>query len=570
MAKVFTITEGLENLGAIKSGGQGSVYKAKRVGEIITAVKLLPTPIISEDLQDKNFRDFTNEVEKLKKVNEHPNPHVVTVISSGITETGCFPFIEMEYIDGPDMGELLKPPHEKLFTIQETIKVAMHISDALAHCHNCDVKHGDIKSNNVKLNLRTGNYMLLDFGLAAMSDEDRRTSLRHAGAIEFMAPEQNHGNVFFETDIYSFGVIIFELLAGSVPFPLQDSGETSRNAVMISHMETPPPDLLALRSNNMPDSWSEEKRNIELQVPHWLIDLVYKCLEKKPEDRFHTGAELKEYIALNSTVAIVQQEMVPAASGALEESIERLVQEKEQLQQMVLKYQQAAEANEDKIQQLRQVILQHEHDGRPIAPAMAANSIQQKSTPVAMYILVALVVLLSGGLVYSIFSQSQVHYAATESISDSLPTEPANIDSRANYDVKPQQPDSQKNDSRDLENTKKELSIAEEDSSVQTSQRETAPKTSQKTDTDTETKADTSSASNQQSSGILRYKVKSKAYFHNEPNESTQRNAFIVHWNNATLTPIDEQDGFVYIVFTNHLGQTSKGWLKKSDLVLVH
>jgi serine/threonine protein kinase len=82
-----------------------------------------------------------------------------------LSETGGFPFIEMEYIDGPDLGELLKEPHDPIYTIKETIKLADHLSHALAHCHRLDVKHGDIKSNNVKYNLRSGNYVLLDFGL---------------------------------------------------------------------------------------------------------------------------------------------------------------------------------------------------------------------------------------------------------------------------------------------------------------------------------------------------------------------------------------------------------------------
>jgi len=63
------------------------------------------------------------------------------------------------------------------------------------------------------------------------------------------------------------------------------------------------------------------------------------------------------------------------------------------------------------------------------------------------------------------------------------------------------------------------------------------------------------------------YKVRSKAYFHNEPDESSRRNAFIVHWNNAVLHPIKEENDFVYVVFTNDEGQTSKGWLRKKDLV---
>ncbi len=74
MSKVFTITEGLENMGALRTGGQGSVYKGRRTGTIITAVKLLPTPIHTESAEDKNFRNFQNEVEKLKKVNETTQP----------------------------------------------------------------------------------------------------------------------------------------------------------------------------------------------------------------------------------------------------------------------------------------------------------------------------------------------------------------------------------------------------------------------------------------------------------------------------------------------------------------
>ncbi|MCJ8211040.1 serine/threonine protein kinase [Mucilaginibacter sp. RS28] len=298
--KVFTITEGLENLGALRTGGQGSVYKARRMGPILTAVKLIPTPIYNESEEDRNYRNFLNEVEKLKKVNEEPNPNVVKILSSGITESGSFPFIEMEYIEGPDLEELLKPPHERVFTIKEAVKLADQLACALSHCHKVGVRHGDIKSNNVKFNTSSGNYVLLDFGLAVMSDEQRRSSLRHAGAIEFMAPEQNEGKMLFQTDVYSFGVVLYELLAGQVPFPLNDSGETSRNAVMLQHMETPVPDLLTIRNRNLPAHWSDEKKERELQVPDWLLKVIYKCLEKKPENRFHDGVALHDAVSRQS------------------------------------------------------------------------------------------------------------------------------------------------------------------------------------------------------------------------------------------------------------------------------
>ncbi len=299
MAKIFTITEGLENMGALKSGGMGSVYKARRMGPIITAVKILPTPIHSESEDDKNFRSFKNEVEKLKKVNQEPNPNVVKILSYGITDSGSLPFIEMEYIEGPDLEDLLKPPHATMFVLKDAIKLAEQLSCALMHCHKAEVKHGDIKSNNVKFNINTGNYVLLDFGLAIMSDEQRRSSLRNAGAIEFMAPEQHDGEMFFQTDIYSFGIILYELLTGEVPFPLRDQSETSRNMVRLAHLETPVPDLVEKRRENMPVSWTEQKKEREMQVPDWLLEIVYTCLKKKPEERYANGIALQEALLYN-------------------------------------------------------------------------------------------------------------------------------------------------------------------------------------------------------------------------------------------------------------------------------
>lgn len=338
MSKIFTITEGLQNLGALRTGGQGSVYKARRYGEIITAVKLLPTPIHSESPSDKNYVNFQNEVEKLRKVNAQPNPNVVKILSSGITDTGSLPFIEMEFIEGPDLEELLRPPHPQVFTIKETIRVAEHLSNALAHCHRMDVKHGDIKSNNVKFNIHSGNYILLDFGLAAMSDEQRRTSLRQAGAIEFMAPEQNEGKMYFQTDVYSFGVILYELLAGSVPFPLRDSGETSRNLVMLAHMESKPPDLLDLRREHLPAAWSEEKKLEEMNVPDWLLRMIARCLEKKVEHRYLNGVALHDYIVRNSIATTVVNKPDDQKIKSLLQENETLKRERDLLRQQLRNY----------------------------------------------------------------------------------------------------------------------------------------------------------------------------------------------------------------------------------------
>lgn len=328
-------------MGALRTGGQGSVYKGRRMGPIITAVKLLPTPIHTEDENDKNFRDFQNEVEKLKKVNEEPNPNVVKILNSGITESGSLPFIEMEFIEGPDLEELLKAPNDPVFTIREVVKVADQLSNALAHCHKVSIKHGDIKSNNIKFNIHSGNYMLLDFGLAIMSDEQRRTSLRHAGAIEFMAPEQNSGEMLFETDVYSFGVVLFELLTGQVPFPLHDNGETSRNEVMVAHMEAEVPDILERRLQHLPSGWSDEKKSAEMFVPAWLLSIISKCLSKKPEDRFSNGMELHEAIVVNSISPL--NSLTSDTSTA---DVTVLQNENTRLKSLVLQYQKAQENKE--------------------------------------------------------------------------------------------------------------------------------------------------------------------------------------------------------------------------------
>jgi serine/threonine protein kinase len=303
VSKVFLITEGLENLGALRTGGQGSVYKGRRIGPVISAVKVLPTPISAEDDNDKNFRNFQNEVAKLQMVNKEPNPNVVKILSSGLTESGSLPYIEMEFIEGPDLEELLKPPHRAIFTIKGALKVAEHLANALAHCHLMGVKHGDIKSNNVKYNIHTGNYVLLDFGLAIMTDEQRRTSIKHAGAVEFMAPEQNTGAIYF-------------------------ASEMARIAVMIAHMETPVPDLMELRKKNLPAGWSPEKKAAEMLPPQWLMNLIDTCLKKNPEERYITGMALQGAMFQ----ARVDNESLAADLKALKEQNDVLLKQMEALQ----------------------------------------------------------------------------------------------------------------------------------------------------------------------------------------------------------------------------------------------
>ena len=503
MARVFTITEGLENMGAVKTGGQGSVYKGRRTGDIFSAIKLLPTPIHSESEEDKAYRDFKNEVEKLKKVNENPTPNVVKILSYGITETGNLPFIEMEFIEGPDLEELLKPPHDNIFTIKEIIKVAEQLSNALAYCHRVDVKHGDIKSNNVKYNIHTGNYVLLDFGLAIMSHEQRRTSLRGAGAIEFMAPEQNEGLMLMETDIYSFGIIIYELLAGRVPFPLNEKGETARNAVMIAHMETTPPDALLLRRQYLPQDWADNKKAREMAVPQWVLSLINKCLQKKPADRFQNGMELHEFVVQHSTIAPQKLNENVNDFNSLRATNETLKKEKEEISNLLMQYQQTAQNKDNEIAGLKTTLADKEAQLQIALKRAAAT--QQTQAPVKKGVAKSTffaLLLITFGLgflaIYGLFS---------------------------------------KNDQPQRSTQKEKVEPVPE---------VVPPK---------------------RKSIIGQYKISAeKAYFHNEPNQNTRRNAYMVP-SPDIINALDEENDFIYTEFTNSKGQTSKGWLRKQDVV---
>ncbi|TDH26566.1 serine/threonine protein kinase [Segetibacter sp. 3557_3] len=554
MAKVFTITEGLENLGAMKTGGQGSVYKGRRVGEIITAIKLLPTPIYSESTEDKNYTDFQNEVQKLRKVNEVPNPHVVRILSSGITDSGNFPFIEMEYIEGPDLEDLLKPPHDPVFTIKETIKVAEQLSNALAHCHKLSVKHGDIKSNNVKFNSRTGNYILLDFGLSAMSDEQRRTSLRHAGAIEFMAPEQNEGLMMFQTDVYSFGVILFELLTGTVPFPLTDKGESARNQVRLAHMESPPPDLLQLRRMKIPASWSDDKKQHEKDVPDWIVQMVYRCLRKGTGERFANGIELHDYVILNSSLSGRK----PAVPGDdLYQQTENVYHEKEALQKELLALRQKYETREKELDNLKALVHHKDREleelrssGPDYAPASG------KKTGSTILVLLLLAILGLGAYAAYKFYYQAKRPARSASIQDQKPVRREPVRNDDDRMGRPEKKETVPADTPKAEMpkpvTRPQETITEPLPDTNTKKVERTEPPPVTTDVETEVTG--------------RYKVISKAYFYDQPREETRRNAYIVHWNNATLNGLNEENDFVYVVFTNNLGQTSKGWLRKKDL----
>ena len=535
MAKIFTITEGLENLGALKSGGQGSVYKARKTGEIITAIKILPTPIASESADDKHFISFQNEVQKLKKVNEVPNPNVVSIIASGITSSGNLPFIEMEYIEGPDLGELLKPPYDPVFSVKETIKVADHLANALAHCHRASIKHGDIKSNNVKFNQHTGNYILLDFGLSVMSDEQRRTSIRYAGAIEFMAPEQSSGQTLTETDVYSFGIILFELLTGNVPFPLTNKGEMARNAVMVAHLETLPPDIISLRREALPGYWSHEKQQREMEIPVWLLSMIYKCLEKDPAKRFKNGNELQEFIQLGT----VSDERKKGINNLAPETPKPRADESA-LRKEILTLQTHLAKKEESLKDLQYLV---DTRDRELIEARYYNATKRKGVSKSLFFLVFTIALGLAG-----FAAYDKLYRPAKSI-------PADTALKEEKKL-PVTVDSSNIVSNKIIKKAKDKPIKTTNTPTLAASRKPVRKPAPARDS-TSAKGDFRSGNE--------YTIVRDAYFYNAPDKNKRSEVYLTA-GDATLTLLDETGEFQYAIFTADDGKPIKGWLLKKDI----
>lgn len=562
MEKIHKITEQLENIGALNAEGHGSMYKGRRIGEIFTAVKMLPAQVQTESPKDKNVVYFQHEIVRLKKVNEHPNPHVTRFLKSGISEAGKLPFVEMDFIEGPNLEQLQQAPHDAIFTITEVLKIAQHLSDALAHWHRAGAKHGNVKSRNVKFNIHTGDYVLVNFGWSGSPDPGLIAN--NPVAAESLAPEQKKGLTLFQTDVYYFGVILFKLLAGNIVISQEE--KHSNNTGITSYLQIPPLEFLALRKKSMPSSWPDDKQQQETNLPEWLVLALYKCLEKDPENRFDNGMELHRHIADHLLISKLNENGGTSGNARQESQLSvtereewKLSLEKEKHFYRIL-HGQWKELNESvslkdkEIQELKQKLSAFSKQGglRRLAGNKSALNI-------------FLSVAIFSGVIsaYLMFSHKADNKPAPKISSVTKPdtaiSQGPQLNEHKDIAPEPFEEPLQKDTIVSLP----PATVPTITEPVNTSERKTVPETKEPGVVEeslpevTLPEADNS---------LGRYKVKSKAYFHNEPDETTRRNAFIIHWNNATLTPIEDKDGFVYIVFTNHLGQTSRGWLRKKDL----
>jgi len=243
----------LERLGR---GGMASVYKAYQPSlDRYVALKVLPAHLTDEPGFAERFRREARAVAKL----EHP--HILAVHDYG--QEGDLTYIAMRYVEGGTLKDLLGKP----LALPLVVDLIGQIAEALDYAHEHGVIHRDVKPSNVLLD--RGNWTLLtDFGVARMVDATQQLTGTGVGVgtPAYMSPEQGQGKqVDRRSDVYSLGVVLYEMLTGKVPF----EAETPL-AVVWKHVNEPLP---------LP-------RSINPQVPEAAERVVLKALAKTPSDRY--------------------------------------------------------------------------------------------------------------------------------------------------------------------------------------------------------------------------------------------------------------------------------------------
>jgi eukaryotic-like serine/threonine-protein kinase len=218
----------------IGSGGMSTVYRAfDETLERDVAIKLMHRALSDDPLQHERFRREARAVARLS------HPHVVTVIDAG--EDDGHPYIVFEYVEGETLKARVK--HTGGLPVVEAVAYAIEIARALAAAHVQRLVHRDVKPQNVLLDAE-GRAKVTDFGIARALDDGSLTATgRVLGTTDYVSPEQALGEeVNEQSDIYSLGICLYEMLAGEVPFKAE-----SQVGVAMKHVKDPLPDIQRAR-----------------------------------------------------------------------------------------------------------------------------------------------------------------------------------------------------------------------------------------------------------------------------------------------------------------------------------
>src|SRR5215510_1362981 len=241
-------------------GGMGVVYLADQISfHRRVALKVLH----GHYARDEEFIErFQREAHLAAMLN---HAHIVTVYDFDQGEDGSL-FIAMEYVEGRDLGEIIQRGR---IGLREAVRFARQIAEGLDMAHRAGVIHRDIKPENIMVSSPNNEVKLMDFGIASMKDTDEMSRLTRTGTIvgtpTYMAPERiERGQTDEKTDIYSFGILLYEMLTGDVPF----SAPTPA-AILVKQLQEIPRSLRMSRA----------------EIPAALEAVVMQAIEKEPQKR---------------------------------------------------------------------------------------------------------------------------------------------------------------------------------------------------------------------------------------------------------------------------------------------
>lgn len=249
----------------IGRGGMGVVYLAKDSKlDREVALKILPSSIKNSE---RIIQTFLREAKSAAALN-HPN--IVTVFDTGVQDGDYF--ISMEHIDGKTIKRILKKKGK--FAFHVVIELLKQLLSGLEYAHSKKVIHRDLTTSNIMWT-RQKLIKIMDFGLAKVIHNLQSEQSIIGGTPSFMSPEQTLGKpADHRTDIYSLGICIFEMTLGTLPFSKGDLG--------YHHLHTPPP---------IP-------KEIDPTIPDSINEVILRCLQKKPEDRFQSVQDIAKALSI--------------------------------------------------------------------------------------------------------------------------------------------------------------------------------------------------------------------------------------------------------------------------------
>lgn len=264
ISKGYLLGDRYRILDTIGEGGMANVYWAQ---DIILQRKVA-IKILRLDLQNEPQTQARFQREALA-TSELSHPNIVSVLDVG-TDHGL-PYMVMEYVAGPDLKEYIQK--NSPLKMDEIIRIMDQLLSAIALAHKHNVIHRDLKPQNILMD-KNGKIKIVDFGIAVALNQSSVTQTNSVmGSVHYMSPEQTRGGmVTRQSDIYSLGIILYELITGKVPF----NGETPV-AIALKHAQEPIPSI----------------RKANPQIPQSLENVVLKATAKDPRDRYYSAQEMK-------------------------------------------------------------------------------------------------------------------------------------------------------------------------------------------------------------------------------------------------------------------------------------